>query len=217
MMGEPQPSAANQGHAINIDKQRLGSVYARALLGATEANQQSESVMEELDTLVDRVLQGHPALEATLASPRVSPGDKAALLDHIFEGRISEQLLTFLKVVAMHGRLDCIRQIRRAAREEINRLRSRVGVQVTTAEPLNHDLRARIEQQLQSKLGRQIDLQCIVDSRVLGGLLVRVGDTVFDASVANRLARLKVEIINNTSLALRESIDRFAISGRISY
>jgi F-type H+-transporting ATPase subunit delta len=214
MMGEPQPdAAAAQGQAVHIDKQRLGAVYARALLGSSEAQNRSESVMEELDALLDEVLQRHPSLEATLASPRVSPGEKAALLDRIFSGRVSEQLLTFLKVVARHGRLDCIRQIRRAAREEINRLRSRVGVQVMTAEPLNNELRTRIEVQLRSQLGQEIDLRCLVDPHLLGGLVVRVGDTVFDGSVANRLARLKVEIINNTSQALRQAIDRFAVSG----
>ena len=126
---------------------------------------------------------------------------------------MSDALLTFLKVVGRHGRLDCIRQIRWAARGELNRIRDRVPVQVTTAEPLNNELRQRIIDQLQHKLGRQVDLQCRVDAEILGGLVVRVGDTVFDASVANRLARLKEETINKTSLTFRESIDRFAVSG----
>ena len=212
MTGDVQHTAA-QGQEVNIDQQRLGAIYARALLGTTEPQQQSEAVVEELEALVDEVLQPHPELEATLASPRISPAEKATLLDRILGGRVSDQLLTFLKVVGQHGRLDCIRQIRRAAHDELNRLRDRVPVQVTTAEPLNQELRQRIVDQLQHKLGRQVDLQCHVDAEILGGLVVRVGDTVFDASVANRLARLKEETINKTSLTFRESIDRFAVSG----
>ncbi len=93
---------------------------------------------------MDEVLQPHPQFEATLASPRISPADKAALLDRILGGRISDPLLTFLKVVGQHGRLNCLRQIRRAARDELNRLRHRVSVLVTTSEPLNNDLRQNI-------------------------------------------------------------------------
>jgi F-type H+-transporting ATPase subunit delta len=179
----------------------------------TELQQQSEAVVEELDALVEEVLVPHPQLEATLASPRISPAEKASLLDRIFGGRVSDQLLTFLKVVGQHGRLDCLRQIRRAAREELNRLRHRVPVQVTTAKPIGDELRQRIAERLEQRLASQVDLQCQVDADILGGLVVRVGDTVFDASLSNRLARLKQETINKTSLAFRESIDRFALSG----
>jgi F-type H+-transporting ATPase subunit delta len=212
MSGDASRSAA-QAPEVNIDKQRLGAIYARALLGATEPRQQSEAVTAELESLVDDVLRLHPRLEATLASPRIAPPEKAALLDRILGGRASPTLLTFLKVVCRHGRLDCLRQIRRAAREELNRLRNRVTVQIITATPLATPLRQRIIDRLQAKLGREVELQCEVDAETLGGLVVRVGDTVFDASVANRLARLKEETINKTSLALRESIDRFAVSG----
>jgi F-type H+-transporting ATPase subunit delta len=206
------PAELPSNRDVSIDKQRLGKVYARALLGATERRQTSEGVLEELDALVEEVLGRHPQLELALASPRFSPTDKAGLLDRVFAGRVSDDLLTFLKVVGQHGRLDCIRQIQRAAREELNRLRHRVAVHVTTAEPLNDELSQRILDQLQHKLGCQVDLRCQVNSALLGGLVVRVGDTVFDASVANRLARLKEDIIHKTSLAFRESADRFAVS-----
>jgi F-type H+-transporting ATPase subunit delta len=198
---------------VSIDKQRLGAVYARALLGATEPKQLSEIAVDELDALVDEVLRISPALEMTLASPRVAPVEKAKLLDRIFAGRISDQTLTFLKVVARHGRLDCIRQIRRAARDELNRLRNRVAVQVTTATELHDELRHRIVAQLQSMLGQDVYLECRVDDSILGGLVVRVGDTVYDSSVARQLQHLKEQTIHKTRLQLRESIDRFAITG----
>jgi F-type H+-transporting ATPase subunit delta len=205
--------ADQSAQEVNIDKQRLGAVYAKALLGATEPQQQSEMVVEELNSLVDQVLRIAPDLEATLASPRVPAEEKSALLERIFAGRLSEQTLTFLKVVARHGRLDCIRQIRRAAQAELNQLRNRVPVIVTTAETIAEDLQQRIAAQLQARLGRAVDLQCHVDPAIIGGLVVRVGDTVYDGSVANQLIRIKQDTINKTNSQLRESIDRFAITG----
>jgi F-type H+-transporting ATPase subunit delta len=214
MHDDPSRQAvASSNQDVSIDKQRLGKIYSRALLAATEPRQQSEAVVAELDALVGDVLNQHPQLEAALSSPRFAPADKAGLLDRLLGGRVSDDLLTFLKVVGQHGRLDCIRQIQRAAREELNRLRQRLAVQVTTATPLADEQRQRVLDQLQHKLGRQIDLQCAVNPELLGGLQIRVGDTVFDASVANRLARLKEATLNKTSLVFRESASRFAVSG----
>lgn len=212
MTSDAQEQAA-AGDKFDIDRQRLGSIYARALLGTTEPRQQSDAVVDELASLVENALNPHPELEATLASPRISPSEKAALLDRVFGGRVSDELLTFLKVVGQHGRLDCIREIQLAARHELNQLRQRVAVQVITAEPLNNQLKQRIVEQLQTKLGHEVDLECTVDTKLLGGLVIRIGDTVFDASVANQLAQVRAEAINKTSLTLRESVDRFAVSG----
>lgn len=208
-----QASTPDLQSEVNIDKQRLGTVYAKALLGATEPHQRSELAVEELDALVDEAFKVSPALEATLASPRISPEEKAGLLDRIFGGQVSDQTLTFLKVVARHGRLDCLRQIRRAAREELNRLRNRVAVQVTTATELNDDLRQRIAEQLRGQLGQEVVLDCRVDPAILGGLVVRVGDTVYDGSLRHQLQQLKEQTIHKTRLQLRESMDRFAVSG----
>lgn len=213
MTSDASETKATSGKDVNIDKQRVATVYAKALLSAMEPIGQSDMVLEELDALVDEVLKISPDLEAALASPRISAQEKGALLDRIFSNYLSEQTLTFLKVVADHGRLDCIRQIRRATRNELNHLRHRVSVLVTTAEPIDDALRGRIAERLQAKLNTQVDLECEVNPELIGGLVVRVGDTVFDASVANQLARLKEDTVNKTVLQLRESIDRFAVTG----
>ena len=205
-------SASQSAQEVNIDKQRLGAVYAKALLAAMEAQGRSEEVVGELDALIDEALQAVPDLELTLASPRISVDDKSNLLDRVFGGRFTDSTLTFLKVLARHGRLDCLRQIRRAAQNELNELRQRVAVSVTTAATIQDELRQRIQSHLQAKLGREVVLDCRVDPTIIGGLIVRVGDTVYDSSIANQLARMKEETLNKTALQLRESIDRFAVS-----
>ena len=199
---------------FDIDKQRLGSTYAKAFLAAAEKQSvELEAIVEELDSLVDDVLKRFPGFEATLASSRVPPAEKEQLLDRVFQGRASETLLTFLKVVGGHGRLDCLRQIRAAARTELNRLRGRVAVQVTTAESLTDELRTQIVNKLQESTGVPVDLHCKVDPAIIGGLVVRVGDTVYDSSVLNQLAQLKRETLGKTFNQLRDSTDRFAVSG----
>ena len=105
--------------------------------------------------------------------------------------------LNFLKVVARHGRLDCLRQIRNSAKRQYSELLGRVAVTVKSATPLSVSLRRQIEQRLVAVLGKQVDLQCIVDPVLLGGLQVRVGDTVFDGSLDSRLDRMHAETLES--------------------
>ena len=201
------------GQEVNIDKQRLGEVYASSLIAAAEQQQLSDTVVDELDAIVDQVFEDSPELETTLSSPRVSIDEKETMLDRVFGSRTSELLLTFLKVVGRHGRLDCLRHIRRAARQKFNEMRNRVAVHVTTAAPLSDEQRHSIQDQLQRKMSCDVDLDCAVDESILGGIVIRIGDTVFDSSVSNRLARIKEQTLPKTYAQLREAIDRFAVSG----
>jgi len=205
-MSEPvrQPTIFDSGH------EHVGAVYAKALLGAAATAGQAAAVVEELDSFVDDVLDRLPVLEATLASLRVSAEAKLALLDKSLSGRMSGTLLTFLKVVCRHGRFDCLRAIRRAARQQLNELEGRVDVQVRTPTPLSAELRELVTRRLESLLGKQVNLFVRDDESLIGGMVVRVGDMVYDASVANELRRLRESAVDLVVHAVRESLDRFA-------
>jgi F-type H+-transporting ATPase subunit delta len=198
---------------MDIDRQKLGAIYARALLGAGEKAGVSERMVDELGSLVDEVFARTPGLESMLSSPRISVEEKLGILDRVFGSRMSLELLTFLKVVCQHGRLDCLRQIRQAARMELNSLRGRVEVRVTTAEEIDEGLAARIIEVLHASLKVEVDLVREVDPSILGGLIVRVGDTLYDGSVRNRLVRLRGETIERTVRQLREAADRLVVTG----
>jgi F-type H+-transporting ATPase subunit delta len=194
----------------DIGKQQIAAIYAKALLAVTEKSGVTESLLEEFDTLVTDVLDRFPRLEATLNSPRVSAEEKSNLLDRLFAHRMSANLLTFLKIVGQHGRLDCLRQIRRAARHQCNQLRGRVEVHVTTAHPLPSELHQRISDELSAHLGNEIALEADVVESLIGGLVVRVGDTVYDGSVLNKLNQMRSQAIHQACQQMREQAERFA-------
>ncbi|MCO6458018.1 MAG: ATP synthase F1 subunit delta [Pirellulaceae bacterium] len=193
-------------------RQQLGSVYAKALLGATEKAGQTDQVLGEFDSLLDDVLATLPRLQASLESPRIPMPARERLLDQAFGGRMNPLLLNFLKVVTRHGRMDCLRAIHSAAHYQFNQLRGRVAVEVRTAAPLEDDLRQQISNRLAAALGREVVLHCRVQPDLIGGIVVRVGDTVYDASVVNRLARIKELTVNRAADAIRDAIDRFAVA-----
>lgn len=202
--------AAENSIPFDSGRQYLGKVYAKALLGATEKTGKTDAVLAELDSLVHDVLAKLPKLSALLDSPRVPSEEKVKILDRAFAHQMSKELLNFLKVASKHGRLDCLAAINAAAKDLYNELRGRVEVQVRTAEPVGPEQLDKIANQLRLALKRDVELRVAVDPALLGGLVVRIGDTVYDGSVANRLRRLRDETLDKTAIQIRQALDRFA-------
>jgi len=203
---------AGKNQKLDVGKQQVGAVYAKALLGAAEKAGRAADVLDEFESFVRDVLDHFPDFEATLASPRISPEAKTVILEKVFQGRMSVELLRFLKVVAVHGRLDCLRSICHAARHLCNEIQGRVEVQLTTATPITSEIETRISAGLRKLLGSEIDLQSKTDPAVIGGMVVRVGDTVYDASVANKLERLRASALEKSTQQMRQTLDRFLLA-----
>lgn len=197
---------ANDFDQQQTGQQAVASVYAKALLETTEKSGETATVLEELDALVNQVLANQPKFEQALASPRISAEEKVGLIDRVFAGKISQGLLRFLKVVARHQRLDHLREMRRAYRSLFNHTHGRVEVRVTTATPLPEDLYTQVMQTLQQKLGKTVELVTRTDPNILGGIVVRLGDTVYDASLANRLDRQRLKAIRGSVAKLQEEL-----------
>ena len=198
--------------AADTGRQQIGAVYAKALLGSAEAVGNGAELVEELESLVTDVLDTLPDFRAVLDSPRVSHEEKVGLLDRVFANRMSKPLQTFLKVVSAHGRLDCLKAIAIAARAELNRAAGIVVVEVTTADAIDPGVEQQIQKSLSAALGQQVQIRKRTDSRIIGGLVVRIGDKVFDGSVANRLESLRHQAVSKMAQEIRAGKDRFAMS-----
>lgn len=201
--------AENQkASGFNAGQQYLSKIYAKAFLGVTEKAGTTELAVAELNSFVADVLDKLPNFEALLCSPRVSHEEKERILDRGFAGKMSVPVLNFLKVVSRHGRLDCLRSIVRAVRQLLDHLRGRIEVLVTTAVALPSDVMASVESRLASSLGKSISLSSRIDPSLLGGFVIRIGDTVYDGSVSNRLNRMREETLAQSVEQLRGRIDR---------
>jgi len=193
----------------DVRLEQVAAVYAEALIGAAEKAGRTKAVLAELDWLVRDVLEAHPGFEGVLASALVSHEEKLGVLDRVFARRVSTLLLNFLKVLSRRGRLECLRAVQRAAHRRCDELRGRVRVRIATAAPLADALAAGIEDRLRAKLGAEPILQRRVDPSLIGGLVVQVEDTVFDGSVANRLKRLRQQMIDRSAHEIQSRRNRF--------
>ncbi len=190
-------------------RQRMGQIYAKALLAATDENRADE-VLGELGSLIDDVFPRIPAFEQALASPRMAVAEKLELLDKTLKSCVSPELLRFLKVVCEHGRMDCLHEIRREAIRQRHEYQGVIDIEMVTAEPAEPSVVRSVEQTLSEKLGRPVQLQTRTDPDLIGGVQIRVGDRVHDASIAQKLKSMRAEAITHTVRKMREASERFA-------
>jgi F-type H+-transporting ATPase subunit delta len=195
--------------SADVDRQQLGDIYAQALLGASEKEGVTADVLADFDALLDEILTPNTRLEEIFASVLVSSDEKTAMLDRLLAGRVAPTLLVFLKVVARHGRLDCLRAIHRQAHVLDDKLRQRIPVRLTTATPISDVLAAELVEQLRKVVGGQPILQRQVDPDLIGGAVLYVGDTVYDGSLANQLHKIRQKMIDRSVHEIQSRRDRF--------
>ncbi len=193
----------------DVAVEQIADVYGQALLGAAESAGRTAEVLGEFDLLMGEVLDRFPRLEAILASALIAHEEKAALLDRVLGGRFSPLVLSFLKVVSRHGRLDCLRAIHRQSRLLYDRLRQRVHVRLTTATPLSDAAAGRLAEGLRGLVGGEPVVQRVTDPELIGGVVLRVGDTVYDGSIARQLHLLRQQMIDRSAHEIQSRRDRF--------
>jgi len=202
-----------QSSAFNAESSYVGQIYARALLGAAAHDRSGPAVVDELEALVAEVLDRLPSFEAALASPRVPVESKLRMLEAAFAGRMSRHLLILLKVMAERGRLGIVRQVATAARRLLNELHGRLEVELRSAQPLSSDAIGVVAARLRAAFNSDVDLETLVDPRIIGGLVIRIGDTLYDGSVRNQLERLRAATLEHAADAARQQLDRFVSAG----
>lgn len=193
----------------DVGVEHIADVYAKALLNTTERLGQTAAVLDEFDAVMAEVINGFPKFEAVLDSILVLPEEKAALIDKTLAGRVSPVLVNFLKVVARHGRLDCLRAIHCQTHAGYDKLRRRIPVKLTTATPVSAEMAAQIIENLRGKLEGEPVIEQEVDPSLIGGAVLRVGDIIYDGSIANQLQNLRQQMSDRSSHEIQSRRDRF--------
>jgi F-type H+-transporting ATPase subunit delta len=209
MASSAQAAEIDGDETENVGSQNVAAVYAKAFLGATEAAGTTDAALAELESLVSDVFDKLPRLDAILKSGLVSADQKIELIDKAVGTQASPLLRNFLKVLARHGRLDVLRGIRSEARKIVDKVRGRFRVHVSTAAELDGQLQQQLTETLRGMLGGQPVLEVNTRPELIGGIVLRVGDTVYDGSIATRLARIKEQMIDRSVHEIQSGRDRF--------
>ena len=172
--------------------EEIAQVYARSLFEVAKEHEEVDEIHDQLGEFAD-VLDKNRQLQTFFFSPYFSAEEKKDGIGKVVQGA-NEHFLNFLKLVAERHRVAALFRIRReydALWREENKL---LEVRVTSAKPLDEELVSSIGKRIEEQTGRRIDLDANVDPDVIGGLVLRVGNLVMDASVRGRLERLRKEV-----------------------
>ena len=205
-MSEPQKNDS----VFDDESMHVGPIYAKALLAAVGSTGSIDTIMDQFHSLINDVFDKQSVLEMVLANPKIPSDEKIRVLDKAFAGKMDSTLLTFLKVVSRRGRLNAIRGIYRSATALRDEAVGRVRVLVTTAQQLDTVAINSLKEKLQNLFKKEVAITTKVDATVLGGLIVRVGDVVFDGSVDGQLKLLKKATLAKAEIAIREKLTSLA-------
>ncbi len=199
-------------HATVLDDEsrHVGRVYAEALYRAAEKNNQAGDVLAELESLVHEVFRKDPGLALFLASAAIGQDRKAAVIDKAFKGRATDVLTHFLQVLNHHARLDALPAIAHAYRTLHDRKTGHLIIHVRSAVSLTDAERERIRADIRAVGQREPVLHETVDPSLLGGLIIRVQDWVYDATVRTRLLNIRNQLIERSSHGIQSGRDRFS-------
>jgi len=195
---------------FDVGALRLAKVYAQAILESAVKKGCREDVIGELRRIVREVLPKVPGAAGVFSSPRIPAADKAALIDRLFAKSVAPTTLHSLQVLARHGRLEILPQVVAAVEQLADELDGRRQATFTTAVPLDAAEQGRIKAEFERQLGLSLAATFHVDPDLLGGLVARVDDTVYDHSVATGLVRLGEKLKQRTIHEIQHRRDRLA-------
>ena len=165
--------------------------YARALLDVATKESDPERAEQELATFVD-LIRRHPDLERVLANPVVSASDKRVVVQQLVERlQMTTPTAKLLTLMATRGRLPLLPDLLDIYRERLMEQQRVVRAEITTAAPLSAERAAQLQQRLASATGRAVTMTTKVDAAIIGGVITRIGSTVYDGSVAAQLAKVR--------------------------
>jgi F-type H+-transporting ATPase subunit delta len=172
--------------------------YARALLDVAVKEQADlELIEKELGQFADLFTQ-YPLLEKVLLNPAVPvPRKRAAVADILTQATFTPIVTKLLAMLADRDRLVLVPDLLTAYRDRLLDFRGIVRAEVTTATALDAARTEAIQQSLAVLTGRTVRLATRVDPSIIGGLVARIGSTVYDASVTRQLEKMKERLVES--------------------
>ena len=172
--------------------EEIAQVYARSLFEVAQEQDKLDVVRDQIGEFAD-ALDRSRELQTFFFSPYFSTEEKKQGLDKALEGE-DDVVRNFLAVLIENHRMPALFRIRReldAMWREVNKL---LPVQVTSAVELDEAVTRQIGEEIGRQTGRQVELTTNVDPDVLGGIVLRVGNSILDASIRTRLDRLRKQV-----------------------
>jgi F-type H+-transporting ATPase subunit delta len=171
--------------------QTVARRYASALADVVLESGEAREVQSEL-VVWQQMLDSHDNLRAAFANPTIALDQKRAVLNRLIElSRPRQTTTNFLKVLLHNQRLTELAEINQKLAQILDERAGTVAATVTTARPIPADVHERLRGTLASLTGKKVRIDFITDPGLIGGVVTRIGSTVYDGSVRNQLQQIK--------------------------
>ena len=177
-----------------MSSQTVARRYAAALADALQSGGSPREVQEEL-IIWESMIQSSELLQEVFRNPTVAYDKKRELLEALIK-RSSVQHLTanFLRILLKNQRLTELGEINKRLEQLLDERSGIVAAHVTTARPVSEEIKKSLSARLAMITGKVMRLSFAIDESLIGGMVTRVGSTVYDGSIRNQLRQLELKL-----------------------
>ena len=180
-----------------MSSQTVARRYAVALADAITGRDEQLAVQGELVSWAE-IIDSNPKLKQVLSDPTVPYEPKRMVLqDLIHRTKVRPSTANFLNILLKNQRLAEIGEINRRFATVVDERSGVVAVSVTTARPVSDATKADVQQRLGSITGKDVRLTFAIDEELVGGMITRIGSTVYDGSIRNQLKQMEQRLVGN--------------------
>ena len=170
--------------------------YASALLSAAEEGGFLDQIVEELSQIKE-VLQNSRDLVHALRSPLVKGDKKIHILEEVFRDSVGEKMFLFLRLIARKKRAGLLPEIIDEFQILLDEKRGVINVDVTSAVTLSEEQSNELINRLSLFTGKKIRARMSLDEKLLGGVSIKIGDTIFDGSISHQLEKFRQTLVSD--------------------
>jgi F-type H+-transporting ATPase subunit delta len=173
--------------------EEIAEVYARSLFEVATEQDKLDLVREQLGEFAEALDESHE-LQMFFFSPYFSTDEKQDGLRRTVT-EVDESFLNFLSLLLENHRMPVIFRVRREYDRLWRETNQLLAVQITSAVELDPSVAERVGDEIGRQTGRTVELTSAVDPEILGGIVVRVGNSIIDASIRTRLDNLRKQVV----------------------
>ncbi|MDO8682128.1 MAG: ATP synthase F1 subunit delta [Armatimonadota bacterium] len=175
---------------------RITRRYVTALYDAAEKAGVPDLVESDLG-LITYTLESMPNLRDALLQPLIPASRKKEIVSQVFQGKVHDITLHYLFLIIDMDRAEVIEQTESEFIRIANERRGIIAAEVRCAVELTQEQIKRLKEKLDAYTGKKVEISLLIDESLIGGLSVKIGDTVLDGSITGYLARLKEQLLKS--------------------
>src|SRR5687768_9109878 len=172
----------------------LAVAYAQSLLELANERKEAEPIGQQFAD-VRKIIDENPSAREMFINPSISVDERARLLDKVFRHNVSPVIFNLLVVINQHGRLGLSPLVAQAYDDLLDEQLGKIEVDLIVAQKLSSDQLETARKKITQTLGKDAVLHQYVDDTIIGGMVIRVGDKLIDASVRNQLEMMRQQLL----------------------